>query len=168
MGKFNDNRRFSKFRMVRRVSAQAVGELVDEIKERMLERGIISMSPANSGISLDWEVVRRGGKIVFYTPELNKGRFRHQVRTFLSEYGVIGFILMCNTGQNIPNSEKEIKEIWGYRISWNELKPILERIPHDQLYEYCTVDFHSGRTLPPDEEMIYCGPDGKIFGWDKI
>jgi hypothetical protein len=168
MGKFSDNRRFSKFRVVRRVSAEAVGELVNEIKGKVTERGIISMSPIQSGIALDWEVVKRGGKIVFYTPELTKGRFRHQVREFLTEYGVIGFMLLCHTGQKIVKSDKEIKEMWDYRISWNELKPVLERIPHDQLYDYCTIDFTSGRKLPPEEEIIYCGPEGKIFGWDKI
>jgi hypothetical protein len=168
MGTFSDNRKFSKFRVVRRVSAEAVGELVEEIKSKIAERAIISMSPANSGTVLDWEVVKRGDKIVFYTPELTKGRFRHQVREFLSDYGVVGFMLVCMTGQKMGKTDKEIKEMWGYRILWQELKPILEKIQHKELYDYCTIDFSSGRKLPPEEEVIYCGPDGKICGWDKI
>lgn len=171
MSTFNNNRKFSAFRKIRRVSREAVDEIVSEIKTKISNRGTISMSPANSGKSFDWEVVKRGGKTIFYTPELTKGRFRQQVREFLAEYDVVGFVLICETGQKLGDEKTgvaEIKEMWGYRISWNEMKPILERIPHDQLYEYCTVDFSSGRVMPPQAEIVYCGPGGKICGWDMI
>lgn len=168
MSTFDKHRKFSAFRKIRRVSRGAVDEIVFEIKSKIVVRGTISMSPANSGQVCDWEVVKRGGKTVFYTPELTKGRFRQQVREFLSEYDVIGLILLCETGQKLTDGQTEIQEMWGYRIAWVETQPILERIPHDQLYEYCTSDFSSGRRIPAKAELVYCGPGGKICGWDMI
>jgi hypothetical protein len=165
---FNRNRKFTAFRKIRRVSRVAVDEIVKEIKTRVSSRGTISMAPANSGTAFDWEVIKRGGKIIFYTPELTKGRFRQQVREFLTEYDVVGFILVSETGQKLTDGETEIKEMWGYRIMWQNNEPILERIPHDQLYDYCTIDFSSGRKLPPEVEIVYCGPNGKICGWDMV
>ena len=168
MSTFNRNRKFTAFRKIRRVSRVAVDEIVTEIKTRITSRGTISVSPANPGKAFDWEVVKRGGKIIFYTPELTKGRFRQQVREFLSEYDVVGFILVSETGQKLTDGKTEIKEMWGYQIMWSDMKPSLTRIPHDQLLEYCTTDFASGRKIPPEAEIVYCGPDGKICGWDMI
>ena len=173
MSTFNNNRKFSAFRKIRRVSREAVDEIVTEIKTKLFNRGTISMAPANAGTSYEWEVIKRGGKVIFYTPELTKGRFRQQVREFLADYDVVGFVLICETEQkmSVGNSETEtieIKEMWGYRIIWELSKPILERIPHEQLYQYCTVDFYSGKSQPPQVEIVYCGPEGKICGWDMV
>jgi hypothetical protein len=168
MSTFNNYRKFSAFRKILRVSREAVDEIVAEIKTKVSSRGTITMSPANSGKSFDWEIIKRGGKTIFFTPELTKGRFRQQVREFLAEYDVVGFVLVCETGQRLTDGETEIKEMWGYRIIWNEMKPILERIQHNLLYDYCTIDFSSGTKIPPQAEVVYCGPEGKICGWDMI
>jgi len=168
MSTFEKNRKFSAFRKVRRISRGAVDEIVAEIKARVSSRGTISVSPMSSKKGFDWEVVKRGGKIVFYTPELTKGRFRQQVREILSEHDIVGFILVCETGQKLSDGKTEINEMWGYRIVRYDSNPTLERIPHDQLYEYCTVDFLSGSKMLPQEEVVYCGPDGKICGWDMM
>jgi hypothetical protein len=47
-------------------------------------------------------------------------------------------------------------------------KTSLSSITSEEIYGYSTTNAYTGKFIPPKKELVYCGPDGKICGWDMI
>jgi hypothetical protein len=72
------------------------------------------------------------------------------------------------TNQKYSDGKTEIIELWGYKstLFWNLV--IIEKISSQELLDICTESVDGVRGTEPMPNIIYCGPDGKIFGWDLI
>ena len=158
---------FSDYRINKKVSRKGVDKLIAEIKSMNFETAAMSFTPSGANEILeDWKIKRtKKGKIKFRSKNGNK-RVKTQILNLLSFFPVVGFVLVCFTKQKYK--QEFIKELWGYRIIRNGSKTTLEKIDHEELYKYCTTDFASGKSIPIQEEVVYCGPNGKICGWDMV
>lgn len=161
---------FKDFRKNKNVSRKGVEALVREIKSHVNLFGTLTFTPmGETKIMEDWEIfVKNDGKFNFYSPLKKTERIRATILNLLTDFQVVGFILVCLTDQKIERSGAFIREMWGYRIINSGKTTDLEHVPHEELYEYCTTDFSSGKLIPPSEEVVYCGADGKICGWDLL
>jgi hypothetical protein len=45
---------------------------------------------------------------------------------------------------------------------------IIQKISSQELLDICTENVDGVRGIEPMPNIIYCGPDGKIFGWDLV
>ena len=83
---------------------------------------------------------------------------------FLRRYNVLWILFYNNTGQIIDGNE--IVELWGYRLTLLEDTVICQQISHQELYDSSTQTLDD-KPRPPSPCTVYCGPEGKICGWEK-
>ena len=161
---------FSDYRLNKEISRKSVDKLIKEIEKRIFDTAHISFTASgNNNVFENWGIFKnKKKKISFLSLATGDRRFKTKVLNLLVFNSVLGFLVICPTNQK--NSKGiMIKELWGYRISRKRTgKTYFQEISHEELYEYCTVDFASGNSVPPQEEVVYCGPKGKICGWDMI
>lgn len=159
---------FSDYRINKNVSRAGVDKLIKQFKGRIFENAILSYTPIGTNEVLeDWGISKdKNNKVTFTSLITGKKRMKANILNLLSNYPVVGFVLICNTKQKYK--KEAIKELWGYRLIRHIKKTILEEVDHEELYKYCTTDFSSGKSIPPQEEVVYCGPKGKICGWDMV
>jgi hypothetical protein len=163
-------RLFSDYQKNKYVSREGVDLFLKEMKSRILGSSNLTFVPAGaSHIVEEWYVEKKADKkYLIFSILTGKKRLKAELLNLLSKYNTIGLILITNTNQKYTKEDLQIKEMWGYRLHNKNDDVKLEKIPYEELYEYCTTDFSSGKNIPPKEEVVYCGPDGKVCGWDMI
>ncbi len=86
----------------------------------------------------------------------------------LKKYENMALVLRCTMHQKYLN-KRPIYEIWGYRLAIDAADIIYwENIDSEDLYRAFSTDSRTGEPIQPEEEVVYCGDDGKICGWDMV
>jgi len=161
---------FSDFRYNKNIERKSIDFFLKELNERVGNKALLVLTTNGEDFLYDEWVVNRKSKFsLSYQSNFTKSkRLKSTILNMLVERLVVAAILVCETEQKYKD-EIEIKEIWGYRLIKKTKKNIyFEKIKHEELYNYCTIDISSGKNIPPQEEVVYCGPEGKICGWDMI
>lgn len=168
---------FSNYRFNKDVDRTGINSLIKHIKRRTKKTSIIVFSAVdNNGdtINENWSLKKNKlGKFEFISQyeksdfsKLSKD-FRTSILNHLVKCKSIVFVLICNMNQKI-DKDKTIKEMWGFKIETEKNKTVLKTITSEEIYNYSTTNAYTGKSIPPRKELVYCGPDGKICGWDMI
>jgi hypothetical protein len=168
---------FSNFRINKKVDRTGVNSLIRNVKRRTKTTSIIVFSVIdNNGerINENWHLSKkRNGKYEFVSHDEKSdfSKISKDFKTSLLNYLTISHsiivILICNMNQKIDKN-KTIKEMWGFKIEKEKDKTSLSSITSEEIYGYSTTNAYTGKFIPPKKELVYCGPDGKICGWDMI
>jgi len=161
---------FSDFRFNKHIRRTSIDSFIKELDERVKGEATVTLTTSGNPIIFDeWDVERdKEGVVKYHSLFTQSKRLKTTILNLLVQRDIVAVIIICHTGQKYKE-EHLIKEIWGYRlIRKTPSKIFFNKINHEELYEYCTKDFSSGKNMPPQEELVYCGPDGKICGWDMV
>lgn len=169
--------RFTNFRKNKRLFSNHVNELVKEVKKKVFYNSYLTASPlitrANKKevpVFFDWTLKKKSGKVFMLEGKriINNFEFKNNLLYLLRKSGVVLLTFNNLTNQKYSDNETEIIELWGYKstLFWNLV--LIERISCQELLDICTETIDGVRGLEPSPNVIYCGPDGKIFGWDLV
>lgn len=168
MFKINRNQ-FTEFSNNRKLAIAGLNIFNAELKKKKFKKGKLTIIPHNQNeeefLNYSWNVVKSHNKIIF-TPLSFEFKnkflnFDHAVLSLIRRYGFLTIIFEMGTNQF--NKNKEIQEIWGYRLLLFENIVIYIDFKCDEFYEnLLKIGF------APEYHHVYCGTDDKIFGWDKF
>lgn len=167
---------FSNYKINKNIDRTGVNLLMKNIRKRTkISSNIIFSAFNESGEQINerWTVKKQNGKYKF-TPydEVSdflrlSMNFKTSILNYLTTSNSVIVILICNMNQKI-DKKKMIKEMWGFKIENKKEKTFFIEITSEEIYKYSTTNSYTGKSIPVQKELVYCGPDGKICGWDMI
>jgi len=156
---------FTEFRENKALNAYGFDFFKTDLIKKKNKEGILKIFSYNSEDIYTWKLKKYFGKLnfqpqskEFYNRFFN---FKNSTLSLLRRYNVIYINVALDTNQYHKN--KEIVESWEYRMILLNSHVILEQLSSETVYNNYII-----RNSTPDYHMVYCGPDGKIFGWDKV
>jgi len=156
---------FSEYRHNKSILIYGYYDFIDALSDKKHKGGILKVFPFSVNTSYDWEIIKNFNRNKFIAKSkefrVRYFGFKNSILLLLRNYGVLHLQTELNTGQF--HKGKEIKEIWGYRMLLIDDCVLCESMSSETIYNNCIM-----RDSKPDYYKVYCGPDGKIFGWDKI
>lgn len=170
---------FSNYRINKDVDRAGVNLLMKNIRNKTKISSNIVFSVVNKDKKDEytnerWSIKKqKNGKYKFYSYDKDSAflnlstNFRTTILNHLTTSNSIVVVLVCNMNQKI-DKKKSIKEMWGFKIENKNDKTIFTAITSEEIYKYSTTDIYTGKFIPAKKELVYCGPDGKICGWDMI
>lgn len=169
--------RFTNFRKNKRFFSNHINELLKEIKTKVIGTSFLSASPLITNENkdevpkfFDWKLMKKGNRV--YMTEgskiINNFEFKNNLMYLLRKSGMVLISFNNLTNQKYTDGKTEIIELWGYKsaLFWNLV--VIEKISCQEMLDICTETVDGVRGLEPQPNIIYCGPDGKIFGWDLV
>jgi hypothetical protein len=155
-----------------------INKLVDRTGVNALMKGIRTKTPVFSEIfftalSAEGKIMQEGwvifknkkGKYSYKCLDKNSSMFKTRVLNSLVHLDAVIVILICHMNQQL-SKKKSIKEMWGLKVTKKEGgKTVYEEISSQEIYKHSTTNLQ-GKKVPHQKEIVYCGPDGKICGWD--
>lgn len=164
---FQEVSEFSNFKINKHLHGSGIEELLAELKDKVKISAIFSYN-IREGIIENWEIKNINEKLKFGIKIYHHRIFKNRLKNSIREQATVGILLGCFTGQKYGKDKKDIRELWGYRLVNDFYEIKLHKISHEELYEFCTTDFNNLNNILPEEEVVYCGPEGKICGWDML
>jgi hypothetical protein len=169
--------RFTNFRKNKRLFSNHVNELLKDLKAKVAHTSLFTASPLITSenrkdvpIFFDWTIKKKGNRTYMFEGNkvISSFEFKNNLLYLLRKSNVVLLTLNSMTNQRYSDGETEIIELWGYKstLFWNLV--IIEKISSQELLDICTESVDGVRGTEPMPNIIYCGPDGKIFGWDLI
>lgn len=129
------------------------------------KEGILKINPIFSDEVYSWTIKKYFGKLKLKPKnkdfKIKFIDFKNSFLSLLRSYGALFINIELQTGQFHKN--KEIVEVWGYRVVLLEKYAICEFLSSETVYNH-----YINKYSKPDYHKVYCGPDGKIFGWEKV
>lgn len=168
---------FTNFRINKNIDRTGVNSLLRSIRKKTKKSSILVLSAFNQkgeNVQENWSVKQSKNKFYFVCVDNDSAltkitkTFRTTVLNYLTTSNSVVVILICNMNQKI-DKKKTIKEIWGLKIEKDKKNnTILREITSEEIYKFSTTNIYTGKDIPPAKELVYCGPDGKICGWDRL
>ena len=160
-------KQFSEFRENQKIIKVGLDILMEEIRKKLIVNAIfnITFTKNNYINSFNWCLLSETFKFYPMDNNIQNRHIEEFILSLLRDGNVLTVILKNNTGQIYKG--KNICELWGYRLVILNNICSLQYISDEEMFRYNTTNF-DGSKLLPDESTIYCGPEGKIFGWEKI
>lgn len=158
---------FTNFKKTKNIPKSAVNSLLKDMKDKVKIDAIVIFTYGKANVD-KWYVSNNDGKLSFTHITFKDIDFKTSILESLYDTNVVGVVMNCSTGQKYEKKNADILEVWGYRLFFKDNITHLERVSHHELFENYTTNFKTGKEVAPIEEMVYCGPDGKICGWDKV
>lgn len=155
---------FSEYRQNKFLKAYGYFDFKEDLNKKNIE-GVLKFNPIFSDEVYTWKIKKYFGKLIFKPNnkdfKIKFIDFKNSFLSLLRRYGVMFVSAELQTGQFHKN--KEITEVWGYRIILLDNYVLCEFLSSETVYNN-----YINRDSKPDYHKVYCGPDGKIFGWDKV
>jgi hypothetical protein len=168
---------FNNYRINKNIDRTGVNLLLKNVRKRTKISSFIIFSAFNEAgeqINERWIIKKqKNGKCKFipYDEQSDFLRLSKNFKTSLLNYlttsSSVVIILICDMEQKIDN-KKRIKEMWGFRVEHKDKGTVFVEITSEDIYKYSTTNIKTGKSVPVRKELVYCGPDGKICGWDMI
>lgn len=160
-------KQFTEFRENQKIIKTGLMLLMDDIQKKIIEKSVLNITFTRDNFiySFSWDVSTNPLKFKPLDNKIKNRNIEDFIVSLLRDGNILTIIFSNDTGQNYKG--KNICELWGYRMVILDNVCSLQYISGEDLYRYNTTDL-SGEKIPPDESTIYCGPEGKIFGWEKI
>lgn len=160
-------KQFSEFRENQRVVKVGLNLLMDEVKEKLLHGAIFNITFIRDNIihTFNWRISSTPLKFHPIDNLIKDKYIEEFILSLLRDNNMLTIVFRNDTGQMYKG--KSICELWGYRLVILDNVCSLQYITEEEMFRYNTTD-SNGKKMPPDESTIYCGPEGKIFGWERI
>lgn len=175
--KYTKKNRYTNYRINKVLFSNHINELIRDIKSKVNSRAILTASPvvtkenkSDVPTFFDWQIKRKGKKayILEDSKVINNFEFKNNLLYLLRKSGLVLLSLNVLTNQKYSDGKTEIVELWAYKTSLFWHLVVVDKMPCEELLEICTETVNGVRGMEPLPHIIYCGPDGKIFGWDLI
>lgn len=151
---------FTYYRKNKEVAKVGLLDFEKDIRNKIINSGEIVISPHNKNHNIGWFVKKNESGRLKIICQILKYRiigFHDFIIGYLRKYQVVVILFKNKTGE-LLNPDNEIIELWGYRMIMFDEVILLEPVSHEELFE----------SAPTNPSIIYCGPEGKILGWEQI
>ena len=160
---------FSNFRINKNIDRTGVNLLLKNIRKKtpiVSDIVFTAISSDNKRIEENWIIQKsEQGKYKYICLDRYGTMFKTTVLNSLVLMDIVIVILICDLNQKLKDGTY-IKEMWGFKVYKNKNKTVFENITSEEIYKHSTTNV-DGKKIPQQKEMVYCGPDGKICGWDR-
>ncbi|TAE72654.1 MAG: hypothetical protein EAZ85_09165 [Bacteroidetes bacterium] len=155
--------------MINKITNQDFISFIHILSKNIMFEAIITIVPGliDNEESALWEAEKKEGKYYFNGKIDGDKLLETYLMQVLQKVQNIAIVLRCSTHQKYLN-KRPIYEIWGYRLAIAEDIIYWENIDSEDLYQAFSFDSHTGQSIQPEEEVVYCGDDGKVCGWDRV
>lgn len=175
--KYTRKSKFTNFRKNKFLFSNHINELLKDLQKKVNFKSYLSASPLVTKENekdvpqfFHWNLKKVNKKLIINegNKKITEFEFKHNLLYLLRKSSVVVLSLNVMTNQKYSDNEREIIELWGYKSSllWNLV--IIEKMSCQEIFDVCTGNNNGSITIQPEPNIIYCGPDGKIFGWDYI
>lgn len=155
---------FTEYRENKHLNDFGFVQLKNDIQKVKSKEGFLYIEPYGNEGKYKWDIRTYFGKLIFVPKsQMFQKRFydfRNSILSLVRQYGILNVTLVLKTNRFHKN--KEITEMWGYRLILLDKIILLDQLNSEVVYN------RSLENTPVDYHTVYCGPDGKIYGWDKI
>lgn len=163
---------FTNFRINKNVDRKGVNLLMKNLHKRTTASSVVvftTMNQTEESEQYNWMIEKKKtGKFKYVCLDNNTDdSLKTAILNLLSKTQSIVVIIVCDMKQKL-DKKTHIKEMWGYKVTNKDKKTTLEEITSEDIYTFSTININTGKSMPPAKEIVYCGPDGKICGWDMI
>lgn len=175
--KQTNKKRFTQFRKNKFLISKQIDSLLSEIKSKVIYHSYLVACPyvneKNKYVvpqMFSWHFIKKNNKIIIQENEkkINEFEFKNNLLFLIRNSGLTMLTLNNYTNQNYTDNKTEIIELWGFKISLFYKWVLIETIKSNDLLKFCTFQGENEESVGPEPHIIYCGPDGRIFGWDLI
>lgn len=175
--RFTKKNRFTNFRKNKFFFSNHINELLKEVRKRVIYKSYLTASPLitlenkkDVPLFFDWTLKKIGKKVLILEGKkiINDFEFKNNLLYLLRKSGNVLLSLNNMTNQKYSDGQSEIVELYGYKASLFLNLVVIHKISSEELLDICTETVNEVRGIDPQPNIIYCGPDGKIFGWDLI
>ena len=143
---------------------QIYNDFIDMIRPLILHKAILTIAHMNG--AQKWDVKKVNGKLKFGTSPYHNLFFPLWFTNRLSESGVLSIILRVFTDTKVEAYIHEthkvinipIKKVYGFFIDINHG---IKQLSLQELIDSCCTDYQTGKPLPLEDYVIYCGFDGE-------
>lgn len=162
---------FSNFRINKNVGRKGVNMLMKNIHKRTTVNSIVVFTPVNQiedKPQENWFIERtKKGTFKYFCLDRREESLKTAILNSLAQSESIVVVIICDMNQKL-NKNKSIKEMWGYKVANKGKETTFEEVSSEDIYKFSTTNIHTGKSIPAKAEIVYCGPDGKICGWDML
>ena len=162
---------YAKFRNTH-MSDSCYYDLIKSISKKINHnQSIITFSPGVEQNTVEsWNVETNiFNKVKFGAIPNHHLSFKYRFLNGLHENKTVSLVLRIYTNQIYHKENSRIQELWGYVfVCHGNNRTTMEQLKCDELYAACTINLRSGKKNLPESNVVYCGEDGKICGWDMI
>lgn len=159
---------FSNYRINKNVDRTGVNALMRSIRSKTtIASDIIFTAVSANGqrIQESWIIKKnKSGSYEYKCLDKKATVFKTTVLNSLVHLDAVIIILICHMNQML-DAKRSIKEMWGLKVMKEGKKTVYEEISSQEIYKHSTTNIR-GKSVPHQTEIVYCGPDGKICGWD--
>lgn len=157
---------FSEYRKNKELYSYGFLDFKNDLTKTKKKEGKITVHiPNDLNTTYSWMIKQYFGKFFFkpHSKEFHNkfSDFKNSILSLLRRYGVLYIGVRLETGQHHKN--KQITELWGYRMVLVDQQVVLENLSSEFVYNNSIL-----KNNLPDYHTVYCGPDAKIFGWEKV
>lgn len=154
--------------MIHQTNIQNFISFIDILAKNVTFEAAITVVPTTmEGESALWEAEKKEGKCYFNGKNNGDEMLKDYLLQLLDKTQNAAVVLRCTTHQKYLN-KRPIYEVWGYRLTIDEMTVYWENIDCEDLYQAFSTDSRTGQRIEPEQEVVYCGDDGKICGWDRV
>jgi hypothetical protein len=133
---------------------------MEEIGKHIIKRGILTFTSKLRGEV--WDVKKKeDGTLRFGVNEEQSLLFPARFISILSEDEAIGVILRTFLSEKDEFTGHPVKELRGYFVQLENNRIKLEQLSAENLMNAENLDANTGKTLPPEKGVVYCGPNGE-------
>jgi hypothetical protein len=157
---------FTNYRINKNIDRTGVNALLKGIRTKTpVASDIIftAVSAKGERIQESWVISKNDKGYTYNCLDKRSREFKTTVLNSLVYLDAVVIILICHMNQHLD--KKSIKEMWGLKVTKSGKKTVYEEISSKEIYKYSTTNM-KGKRVPHQTEVVYCGPDGKICGWD--
>ena len=135
---------------------------LDELAGNIIKKAIITVTPPTE----EWDVRKdRKGKLRFDTDTEQNIYFPLFFYSAIKKAGVLSVILRSFTNLHDSDSKLPIKELRGYVLSLEEGEIDVIPLSAEELFESYGKDASTGKKLPLQPAVIYCGLSEDYLDW---
>jgi len=116
-----------------------------------------------------WDVKKQSEKLFFGINKNQNKKFPDNFKEMLRCCESVVVVFRGFTDQKHHVTKYPIKEIWAMLfVSDGKNTVQLQKLQSKEVYDCFTKDSITGKDLLPEQDVMYCGIDGKICGWDMM
>lgn len=137
-----------------------VSPVIEEITKRIYTTGIVTIASEDGAES--WDVKKeKKGRALFWAKHAEN--FPLRLRSLLTKYRKLAMIIRSFLRERHGPTGLPLKELRGYVIWFDGEKVRLRMLKLNELISACDTDAFTGKPLPAEEAVIYCGTDGVMM-----
>ena len=133
--------------------------IIDQFEKYTKTSSIITVSN-DSGDYEEWDAARNGDEIVYGTESRQNELFKQHLLDFILGSEIVSIVLRSFTDVKDRKTKWPFKELRGYYVTHEThnggKKIMINQLTAEEMFTACNTDHRTGKSLKPEDSVIYC------------